>query len=251
MWGGNVTTIGIPSNHLNHANPKHGTNYVDYTQQNYTAALREAGALPIVFPMGTPEEAAEYVNAVDAVLLIGGQDIGPLFYGEDPTPKMGETDRQRDLFELAIIAEARKQQKPLMGICRGSKILNVAFGGTLIQDINTQYTPANGQPVVKHMQYPVKWYEPTHRIDVMAGTFLAGTFGDQPIVNSFHHQGIKRLGDGLMPAAYASDGTIEAFQTEDASVRGVQYHPEMMFDHDATHLKVFQDFVDYVAEHKN
>ena len=138
-----------------------------------------------------------------------------------------------------------------MGICRGSQILNVAFGGTLIQDINTQYTPANGQPVVKHMQYPVKWYEPTHRIDVMAGIFLAGTFGDQPIVNSFHHQGIKRLGDGLMPAVYASDGTIEAFRTEDASVRGVQYHPEMMFDHDATHLKVFQDFVDYVAEHKN
>ena len=73
-----MTTIGIPSNHLNHANPKHGTNYVDYTQQNYTAALREAGALPIVFPMGTPEEAAEFVNAVDAVLLIGGQDIGPI-----------------------------------------------------------------------------------------------------------------------------------------------------------------------------
>lgn len=82
-----MAIIGIPSNHLNHPNPKHRTNYVDYTQQNYTAALREAGALPVVFPMGSPEEAAEYVNSVDAVLLIGGQDVGPLFYGEDPTPQ--------------------------------------------------------------------------------------------------------------------------------------------------------------------
>ncbi|KIU23374.1 putative glutamine amidotransferasec [Weissella cibaria] len=166
-----MAIIGIPSNHLNHPNPKHRTNYVDYTQQNYTAALREAGALPVVFPMGSPEEAAEYVNSVDAVLLIGGQDVGPLFYGEDPTPQMGETDRQRDLFELAIVAEARKQNKPLMGICRGAQFINVALGGTLIQDIDTQYTPENGNPIVKHDQFPVKWYEPTHRLDVLPDNF--------------------------------------------------------------------------------
>ena len=211
-----MAIIGIPSNHLNHPNPKHRTNYVDYTQQNYTAALREAGALPVVFPMGSPEEAAEYVNSVDAVLLIGGQDVGPLFYGEDPTPQMGETDRQRDLFELAIVAEARKQNKPLMGICRGAQLINVALGGTLIQDIDTQYTPENGNP----------------------------------IVNSFHHQGIKQLGADLQPAAFASDGTVEAYQSSDASVRAVQYHPEMMFERDKTHLRVFQDFVDYVNAQK-
>ena len=175
-----MAIIGIPSNHLNHPNPKHRTNYVDYTQQNYTAALREAGALPVVFPMGSPEEAAEYVNSVDAVLLIGGQDVGPLFYGEDPTPQMGETDRQRDLFELAIVAEARKQNKPLMGICRGAQLINVALGGTLIQDIDTQYTPENGNPIVKHDQFPVKWYEPTHRLDVLPDNFLTGTLGDNP-----------------------------------------------------------------------
>lgn len=245
-----MAIIGIPSNHLNHPNPKHRTNYVDYTQQNYTAALREAGALPVVFPMGSPEEAAEYVNSVDAVLLIGGQDVGPLFYGEDPTPQMGETDRQRDLFELAIVAEARKQNKPLMGICRGAQLINVALGGTLIQDIDTQYTPENGNPIVKHDQFPVKWYEPTHRLDVLPDNFLTGTLGDNPIVNSFHHQGIKQLGTDLQPAAFASDGTVEAYQSSDASVRSVQYHPEMMFERDKTHLRVFQDFVDYVNAQK-
>ncbi|MGX7051261.1 gamma-glutamyl-gamma-aminobutyrate hydrolase family protein [Leuconostoc palmae] len=234
--------IGISSNHVVHANPRFGTNYVNYVQKNYIAGITGAGALPMVLPLGKPELAEAYIDSVDALLLPGGQDVSPDYYGEDPIPQIGEIDRQRDLFELALLKEAIRAGKPVFGICRGAQVINVAMGGTLYQDLPTQYPKLT----VKHDQYPTKWSTPTHRVSWERSNWLDDAVSPEALINSFHHQAIKDLADGLVVDAKSFDGVIEAFSNDDKKIYGIQWHPEMLLMTNPEAQKIFDAFVNKI-----
>lgn len=231
--------IGIPSNNLLHPNSHFGTNYVDYIQKNYIDGITNANALPIVLPIGNPKLAKNYIDSVDALVLAGGQDVSPLYFGEDPQINLHETDSDRDAFEVALVLEAIKQEKPILGICRGLQIVNVALGGTLYQDLNSQYQGLN----VRHNQYPTKWYTPTHRLILKRVSWLQSFLDDQSLVNSFHHQAVKKLGDGLQLDAVSTDNVVEAFSDESRRIYAVQWHPEMLLMKHPEAQKLFDTFV--------
>ncbi len=231
--------IGIAGNHAIHPNPKFGSNYVNYIQKNYTAAMTEAGALVMILPISAPDLAADYIASVDALVLAGGQDVTPDYYGEEPTQAIGEIDRSRDAFEFALLAEAIRAGKPVLGICRGAQVINVGLGGTLYQDLATQY----GQLAVKHDQYPTKWSTPTHRLVWQRDSWLTPVVPAAAWVNSFHHQAVKELAPSLTLDATSSDGVVEAFSDEARRIYAVQWHPEMLRMTDDAVQAVFDAFV--------
>lgn len=234
--------VGIPSNHLIHPNKHFGTNYVDYIQKNYINGIIGAAALPIVFPIGNPDLASEYINSVDALVLAGGQDVSPEYFGEEPHIHLHETDRSRDAFEVALVLEAIQQEKPILGICRGLQIINVALGGTLYQDLNSQYENL----AVKHNQYPTKWYTPTHRLLLTRKSWLDSILDNHHLVNSFHHQAVKTLADGLQLDATSSDGIVEAISDESRDIYAVQWHPEMLLMANNDAQKLFNLFIEKI-----
>jgi putative glutamine amidotransferase len=152
--------------------------------------------------------------------------MDPAWYGESPSPKLGSVDRERDLFELALFAAARQREIPILGICRGIQVINVALGGTLWQDL-----PSERQCLVDHDAAATRAAR-THRIDLAPGSRVAGALGtERMMVNSMHHQGIKDLAPQLTATAWAEDGLIEAVESApDAPwLMAVQWHPEEMF----------------------
>lgn len=231
--------IGIAGNHNLHANPKFGTNYVNYIQKNYITGITDAGALPIILPISQPALVVDYVSVIDALVLAGGQDVSPDYYGEEPLPELGEIDRQRDIFELALVKEMIRVGKPIFGICRGAQVINVALGGTLYQDLASQYSGLS----VKHNQYPTKWATPTHELKWQRPNWLSNVISPKSLVNTFHHQAIKALGHGLVLDAVSSDGVIEAFSDEQRQIYGVQWHPEMLLMADPEAQKIFDTFI--------
>jgi putative glutamine amidotransferase len=170
--------------------------------RDYLRAVESAGGVPLVLAPGRPGDAPEVLARVDALLLSGGSDVDPALYGAAPHPKLGRVLRERDNFELALAREALARDLPLLGVCRGHQVLNVALGGTLVQDIPS--------------------------VSLSAGTRLAALLGRERVgVNSSHHQAIDVLGTGLRVSALADDGLIEAVELESRRfVLGVQWHPE-------------------------
>ncbi|MTV81817.1 gamma-glutamyl-gamma-aminobutyrate hydrolase family protein, partial [Secundilactobacillus folii] len=231
--------IGIPSNHLVHPNPRFGTNFVDYVQINYVEGIRQAGGVPIILPMGDPNDAETYLDSVDGLLLTGGQDVPPQLYGDEPIRELGETDIYRDQFEIALIKAAQAAHKPVLGICRGQQIINVALGGTLYQDIYVQQGTK-----LQHGQYPTAGEIPTHSVTATDGSWLQQNFGKRFLTNSFHHQAVNKLGQGLKNTGVADDGISEAIESGDGLLFAVQFHPEMMFKVHPEFVKIFQWVVD-------
>lgn len=193
----------------------------------YFRSLLNAGALPILLsPLLGAARAGAALDGCDALLLTGGEDMDPAWYGESPSPKLGSVDRERDLFELALFAAARQREIPILGICRGIQVINVALGGTLWQDL-----PSERQCLVDHDAAATRAAR-THRIDLAPGSRVAGALGtERMMVNSMHHQGIKDLAPQLTATAWAEDGLIEAVESApDAPwLMAVQWHPEEMF----------------------
>ncbi len=192
----------------------------------------------ILAPAGQ-EAATAFADALDGILLSGGADIDPRHFGEDPHPKMGPIDPERDEFELALVRAALQAGTPLLAICRGIQVLNVAAGGTLYQDIPSQLAGA-----IKHRQ-DAPAYHATHRIAVERHTKLAGMVGTGDVfVNSFHHQAVRDVAPGLVVSARASDGVVEGVESgRDTFVVGVQWHPESMVDASPAMLEIFSAFV--------
>ena len=191
--------------------------------ETYLIALENAGADPILLPAYDNDEALRrYVQLCDGFVLPGGIDINPLTYGEDPHPRLQTNKLEFDECELHLIRIILESKKPVLGICRGSQILNVAFGGTLYQDIEAMHEGAQ-----QHNQEEVTPGATCHRIRIEDGSILAELYGTEMRVNSFHHQAVKDLGAGLKATAHAYDGIVEGFQAEDYPfVVGVQWHPE-------------------------
>ncbi|MFC6464910.1 gamma-glutamyl-gamma-aminobutyrate hydrolase family protein [Marinilactibacillus sp. GCM10026970] len=239
--------IGIPGNILTNFSPRYNSLPVTYTPHGFVEGLHAAGALPVVFPISSEENARQYVKSVDAILLAGGQDVSPLTYGEEPHLKLEETSLERDKFEMAVIKEAWAENKPVLAICRGLQIFNVAFGGTLYQDVSLY--PKLG---VQHVQVSTP-ETAAHSVTLEEDSWLGQLYGKKANVNSYHHQAIKKLADGLRPVGWSNDGLIEAFESSDDKhiTVGVQWHPELMIHNSDAAQGLFDAYVQTVIDWKN
>ncbi len=180
---------------------------------NYINAILAAGGQP--FASYLPPVDGSY----DALLLTGGEDVDPRYYGQDNTASSG-IDPDRDAVELSLARLYLELGKPILGICRGEQLLNVVLGGDLFQDIGAD-------PCLFHTRGDLP-QDKIHPVRAAPGSFLEALYGPVFQVNSSHHQAVHRLGDGLQPAAWSESGLVEAFQHKSLPVRAVQWHPERM-----------------------
>ncbi|MFD6033986.1 gamma-glutamyl-gamma-aminobutyrate hydrolase family protein [Streptomyces griseoincarnatus] len=180
----------------------------------YPRLVQRAGGLAAMLPPDAPEHAAAAVARLDGLVIAGGPDVEPVHYGAEPEPRTGPPARARDAWELALIRAALERGVPLLGICRGMQLLNVALGGTLVQHIDG------------HAEVPGVFGR--HPVKPVPGTRYAEAVPEETSVPTYHHQAADRLGTGLIPSAYAEDGTVEAVERPEGPwVVGVQWHPEM------------------------
>jgi putative glutamine amidotransferase len=196
---------------------------------DYVEGVVGAGGVPVVFPpVGGARGAQALLGGIDGLLLSGGSDLHPSYYGEEAVPELGVTIPERDAFEMSLVEQALRRGIPILGICRGMQILNVALGGTLYQDLPSQM---DHSVLLGHRQETPKW-QPTHEVEVDAGSQVAEIMGTGELkVNSYHHQAVKDLASGLLAVAHAPDGVVEALEWRDLSQRwlvGVQWHAEAM-----------------------
>ena len=211
---------------------------------DYVEGVAEAGGVPVVLPPVDEARAAEaIIGGIDGLVLSGGSDLDPSYYGEDPIPELNVTVPERDAFEMALLREALWRRVPVFGICRGLQVLNVALGGTLYQDLPSQ---KEGLVLLGHRQQTPKW-QPTHEVEVDGASTVAELMGtDELKVNSYHHQAIKDLASGLVAVARSPDGVIEAAESSDLSERwlvGVQWHVEAMREAGPEHRNLFEAHV--------
>lgn len=212
-----------------------------YTNAAYLRAVQEAGGVPILLPpqlSGTARD--ELWRRLDALVLTGGGDLDPARFGESRHPTVYDVSAARDELEIELTRRALGEDVPLLAICRGIQVLNVALGGTLYQDIASGL----GSPIV-HTQTE-KRDQPTHAVKVQEKSRLAEILGRLEVeVNSFHHQAIKALGPRLVAVGVAPDGVIEAAEVVDHSFAvAVQWHPEHLVDHDAAARGLFRAVVE-------
>ena len=193
---------------------------------DYLDAILGAGAIPLVIPPDLQEESlAETLQSLDGLLLSGGPDVDPVHFGEEPLPGMGRIDPGRDRVELGLARLALEAGMPILGICRGAQVLNIAGGGDIFQDL-----PSQAEGLLKHVQLPTPMPHPTHGIRIEPGSLLASVTGRNSLrVNTWHHQAVRKVAPGFAVSAAAPDGVIEAIEKTGAPfVMGVQFHPESM-----------------------
>jgi putative glutamine amidotransferase len=215
--------------------------------QQYVDAVVAAGAAPLLIPIGLNDEALDRIyRLVDGVLLPGGDDVSPRLYGQSPHPSLGTVNDDRDALEVAVARRALEDGLPLLGICRGIQVLAVAAGGTLWQDVPSQYETKLSHDIREHGRDHL-----SHEIDVAAGSLLEKAIGtDRATVNSFHHQAIREVPAGFRVTARAGDGIIEAIEAEECRFAvGVQCHPEGMWKTTAPEFAgLFEAFVAAAGE---
>ena len=209
-------------------------------RDDYVRAVESAGAVPVVLAPGPLDHVADVLERLDGLVLSGGSDLDPGHYGEERHETVDDVSPERDAFELALSRAALEQDLPLLAICRGHQVLNVATGGTLIQDI-----PSQVEGALDHDPKKERW-QPAHEVRILPGTRLREILGrDRVAVNSIHHQAIKTPGDGLVVTAYSvGDGVIEGVEIPDRRfVVGVQWHPEAFWDQPETFQPLFAALV--------
>jgi putative glutamine amidotransferase len=194
----------------------------------YLEAIGRAGALAIVVPPLPGPMIPALLDRVDGICLSGGPDVHPDAYGADPHPELGPTAPRLDAFELALVRAADERDTPVLAICRGAQILNIARGGTL-----HQHLPDVVGETLAHRQ-PGEPAKATHAVSVVPDSRLEAILGHRHVqVNSFHHQAVDVMGERLAVTAQAEDGTVEGFEAIDRSFMvGVQWHAECLVDHD-------------------
>jgi len=213
-----------------------------YVNNDYVISVVKAGGIPVILPVISDDNTIKsQVEKVDGIIISGGFDINPLFYGEEPTEKQGFTFNERDEYDMKIVKYSSQLKKPILGICRGIQVINVAFGGTLYQDTSF----AKGS-YIKHMQNS-KPDLPSHTVEIIKDSMLYNIIGESAITNSFHHQSVKDVAPGFKISAMAKDGIIEAIESEKEDfILGVQWHPEMLTARgDTQMLKIFENLILY------
>lgn len=214
-----------------------------YVADNYVRAVSESGGVPLILPIIEDDfQIEEQVKLLDGLILSGGFDIDPKFYNEEPMGKLGALFPERDEFELKLIKYALKYKVPMLGICRGFQLLNVAFGGNLYQDIS--YRPNS---FVKHCQ-DAEPQKCTHSIDIQkeSSLFEIAEQKDLERVNSYHHLALKDVAKDFKVVATAKDGIVEAIEylKDDLYILGLQFHPEMMFQTNNFAKNIFKKFLE-------
>jgi putative glutamine amidotransferase len=218
--------------------------------QRYFLAATMVGAVPWMIPLLDDDmyTLREIYERLDGVLIPGGVDMDPAQYGEAVRPECGNLDPARDRVELQLVRWAIEDGKPVLGLCRGLQVINVACGGTLWQDLASQNAAFQ-----KHDYFPNTGFERdhlSHSVALSAGTRLASLLESAEVpVNSMHHQGIRQLGAGLVASATAPDGLVEAIEgNDDAFLIGVQWHPEVLEMADPHSRHLFGAFIQAANE---
>jgi len=224
----------------------HDERRVDRVSRGYVDGVVRGGGLPVILPTLAPDDAEETLAGLDGLVLTGGGDVAPWLYGEEPAPEVYDVDPARDRWELALIAAAgvgAQAQFPVLAVCRGAQLLNVAAGGSLVQHLPRAASELHRQRD--------RYGEPVHIVDIEPGSRLATIVGQHHLgVNSVHHQAVDRLGTGLRPVAWTADGVIEAIERTDAGpLVAVQWHPESLIDL-AYHGRLFLWLVRSAAERR-
>jgi putative glutamine amidotransferase len=227
----------------------------DYGGIGVQRPLLAAGAVPLTLPQ-LPDAIAPALDQLDGIVLAPGRDVEPARYGQEPHPLLAATEPQRDAFELALVREALDRELPILGMCRGIQILNVALGGTLVQDVSLLSDSHPSDPGWS------RWREveaaslegldlpphPRHRIEISADSILAGALGTTAVdVNSFHHQAVSEPGEGLTVVAVSDDDVVEAIEMPGRPVLAVQWELQEEWRVDSRFLKVFEWFVSAAA----
>jgi len=228
-------------------NPKIGivicgqTDNRQFVTTPYIESVIRFGGLPLIIPLtGSPLLLKQYVSLCDGFLFCGGADITPLLFSEEPAFGIGAVDLRLDQFQINLTKQIlHHTSKPILAICRGMQILNVACGGTIYQDISLQ----PGNPF-NHMQTSSDRSDICHRIDIKHDSQLYQLLGTSAFTNSYHHQTINKLGIGLNTSATTSDGTVEAIEMPSHPfIIGVQWHPECMLDTSSSMQHLFSAFI--------
>lgn len=209
-------------------------------QYTYISAIEKAGGIPVLLPRVESTETIEaFVQSCDGFFFTGGADIDPKRYGEEVKSTCGEIMYQRDEFEFRVFQSVIKTSKPILAVCRGAQLVNVALGGTLYQDL-----PSERPTQILHRQ-TVSKDAPSHGVKILKDTPLWTLAGKEWMAaNSFHHQAVKVLGEGLSVMAAAEDGMIEAmYLKEERYLRAYQWHPERLCEKDEDNQRIFEDFV--------
>lgn len=196
------------------------------TQMTYTESVIQAGGTPILISITTDSLVlTDIANRLDGIILIGGGDIHPSYFNESPIEQLGEVDSLRDVYDMALIRLATRRNIPMFGICRGEQLINVAFGGTLYQDIPTQHPDTT---VCHQQQEPSSI--PTHTVHLTPGSAMASITGQtQLFTNTHHHQAVKQVAPGFSVTGWSSDSIPEAIESShEYPIWGVQFHPEAL-----------------------
>ena len=194
--------------------------------RNYTESVARLGGTPVLIPVTTDSLAlADLVAQLDGLILSGGGDVHPAYYGQEPLPELGEVDSLRDAGEFLLVRLALHRNLPMLGICRGEQLLNVALGGTLWQDIPSQ----TADTTVRHNQLAPSTVA-THRVRVLPGSLLHQALGrDSLWTNTHHHQAVRRVAPTMRVVAWADDSIPEAIEATDGRpIYAVQFHPEAL-----------------------
>ena len=234
--------VGITSTPLSQQSPvlpvERALNALD---RAYIDAVCRAGGASVVLPVQDPSLAEDVVAHLDALVLSGGGDVDPARYGAAPHPAVAGVDVQRDSWEIALVHEARRQGRPMLGICRGAQLLNVALGGTLVQHLPDAH--AEGDP---HL-VPDRFDDAAHHVQIEPGSRLAKVLDRETLcVNTLHHQAVDRTGSELVVVARDQHGVVEGIEHPDEPILGVQWHPELIA-HVPPHEQPFRWIVEEAA----
>ncbi len=215
-----------------------------FVSQPYIHAIESSGGLPIILPcMENPPEPSS-LKFCDGFLFCGGDDITPALMDEEPSPQNGMTDLKTDSFHLELAQTVLASHKPLLAICRGMQVLNVAMGGSIYQDASLY--PQNQ---IGHIQHSRKRSDISHKVFFKKPSMLYNIFHEYAFTNSFHHQYIKHPAYDLTPVGHTSDQVIEALEADGHPfLVGVQWHPECMYDTSSKMRELFRRFIQTSAE---
>ncbi len=215
-------------------------NQKQYVSDAYIQAIKSVGGIPLILPLVKSKSILqEYVNLCDGFLFCGGGDITPLLFGQELVTDIGKTDISIDLFQIRLMKEILEKDKPVLAICRGMQVLNVACGGTIYQDLSlTDFETIN------HMQQSLTRKDVSHKVIMEPGTRLHRLIGKFSFTNSFHHQSIHHVGKGLIVSGFTGDGIIEGIEMPSRTfVVGVQWHPENMLKSNPSMKQLFFSLV--------
>lgn len=219
-----------------------GERVVDGTQRDYADRVTDAGGVPVLLPVQPAGSLAPVLAVLDGLLLTGGGDVEPARYGAPQAPESGGIDADRDAAEAYLLEEAARRGIPVLAVCRGIQMLNVARGGTLVQHLPT-VTPEPHLVIERRT-------EAVHSVRIDADSALSRIVGkDRVETNSLHHQAVDRLGRQLAAVAWADDGTVEAVEDPDRQIVAIQWHPEQMPDR-PEQMRLFRWLIDRADAHR-